>query len=84
MHGVLARTLKVERDLDGVFDDDGSVQDLAPEASVDPCACGRECRGAGVSCPDVESAAAQLVGWYREWRGTGTIRYRGKIQEVMR
>lgn len=40
--------------------------------------------GAGVSCSSVDEIAAVLLRWYQEWKATGTVRYQGRDEAVMR
>jgi len=40
--------------------------------------------GAGVVCTSVEDIAHQLLVWYKEWKATGTVRYEGRRDAVMK
>lgn len=40
--------------------------------------------GAGVSCSTVDETARQLLQWYREWKATGTIKYHGNRDAIMK
>jgi glycosyltransferase involved in cell wall biosynthesis len=39
---------------------------------------------AGVICRTAEETAAQILGWYEEWRQTGTILYSALNEEIMK
>ena len=40
--------------------------------------------GAGVACTSVQEIAHQLLQWYTEWKATGTVRYEGRRDAVMK
>ncbi len=40
--------------------------------------------GAGVSCSSVEEICSVLLRWYQEWKATGSVRYQGRDEAVMR
>jgi glycosyltransferase involved in cell wall biosynthesis len=39
---------------------------------------------AGASCSTVQEAAARLLEWYKEWKATGTVRYSGKREAILK
>ncbi len=40
--------------------------------------------GAGVSCSSVDEICFVLLRWYQEWKATGSVRYQGRDEAVMR